>query len=214
MRSLNVLQYPSLAREQKVFHRWWSSGLGVLLGGAMAWGWLHWQELQTIELLQEQSLLQSHLAARTKRAQEAVRREGQLRLQSEQLAHLGRVAQHQQAWTALHDRLQTEARQSGLRLERLHAEAEKIELHGTATHVDEIHRAQQRLSEQLQRPLALTSLTTAPHEAVSFVWQTAWPTLQGAVLAPSPGAPTPVTAAPAPAEPPARASASAAGLLP
>lgn len=209
MRSLNVLHYPSLAREQKVFHRWWSSGLGVLLGAAMAWAWLHWQELQTMALLQEQSLLQSHLAARTKQAQEAVRRQSQWRLQSEQAAHLGRVAQHQQAWVALHDSLQTEAGQSGLRLERLHAEAEKIELHATATHVNEIHRAQNRLSEQLDRPLALTSLTTAPHGSVSFVWQTAWPTLQGLGLAPSPSAPAPATAAP-----PARPSASAAGTQP
>ena len=62
MRALNVLHYPSLARQQKIFHRWWSSLAGLLLGGVMAWGWLQWQDLQTARLQQEQGLLQASLA--------------------------------------------------------------------------------------------------------------------------------------------------------
>ena len=188
MRALNLLNYPSLARQQKVFHRWWSSWAGLLLGGAMAWGWLQWQDLQTARLQQEESLLQVSLATRTRLAKDAVRRQAQSRLQTEQMAHLKQVAKHQQAWADLHDSLQAEARHSGLRLERLQAEAEKIEFHGTSAHVDATTHAQQRLSEQMDRPLALASITTAPHEGVSFVWQAAWPSVHGAAVAALPRA--------------------------
>ena len=188
MRALNLLHYPSQARQQKVFHRWWSSLAGLLLGGAMAWGWLQWQDLQTARLQQEQSLLQASLATRTQLAKEAMRRQTQSRLETEQVAHLKQVAQHQQAWAALHDSLQTEARQGGLRLERLQAEVEKIEFHGTSLHVDAITHVQQRLSDQLDHPLALASITAAPHEGVSFVWQAVWPAVQGASLTPLPRA--------------------------
>ncbi len=188
MRALNLLHYPSQARQQKVFHRWWSSLAGLLLGGAMAWGWLQWQDLQTARLQQEKSLLQASLATRTQLSQEAARRQTQSRLETEQVAHLKQVAQHQQAWAALHDSLQTEARQGGLRLERLQAEVEKIEFHGTSLHVDAITHAQQRLSDQLDHPLALASITAAPHEGVSFVWQAVWPAVQGASLTPLPRA--------------------------
>lgn len=188
MRALNLLHYPSQARQQKVFHRWWSSLAGLLLGGAMAWGWLQWQDLQTARLQQEKSLLQASLATRTQLSQEAARRQTQSRLETEQVAHLKQVAQHQQAWAALHDSLQTEARQGGLRLERLQAEVEKIEFHGTSLHVDAITHVQQRLSDQLDHPLALASITAAPHEGVSFVWQAVWPAVQGASLTPLPRA--------------------------
>ena len=188
MRALNLLHHPGLARQQKVFHRWWSSLAGLLLGGAMAWGWLQWQDLQTARLQQEKSLLQASLATRTQLSQEAARRQTQSRLETEQVAHLKQVAQHQQAWAALHDSLQTEARQGGLRLERLQAEVEKIEFHGTSLHVDAITHVQQRLSDQLDHPLALASITAAPHEGVSFVWQAVWPAVQGASLTPLPRA--------------------------
>lgn len=188
MRALNLLHYPSLTRQQKVFHRWWSSLAGLLLGGAMAWSWLQWQELQTASLQQEQSLLQASLATRAQLAKEAARRQSQWRLETEQVAHLKQVAQHQQAWAALHDSLQAEARQGGLRLERLQAEAEKIEFHGTSLHVDAITHAQQRLSDQLDHPLALASITTTPHEGVSFVWQAVWPAVLGASVATLPHA--------------------------
>lgn len=188
MRALNLLRHPSLTRQQKVFHRWWSSLAGLLLGGAMAWSWLQWQELQTASLQQEQSLLQASLATRAQLAKEAARRQSQWRLETEQVAHLKQVAQHQQAWAALHDSLQAEARQGGLRLERLQAEAEKIEFHGTSLHVDAITHAQQRLSDQLDHPLALASITTTPHEGVSFVWQAVWPAVLGASVATLPHA--------------------------
>ena len=191
MRALNVLHYPSLARQQKIFHRWWSSLAGLLLGGAIAWGWLQWQALQTVRLQQEQSLLQASVATRTQLAKEAVRRQTQSRLQTEQMAHLKKVAQHQQAWATLHDSLQTEARQSGLRLERLQAEAEKIEFQGTSAHVAAITDAQQRLSDQLDHPLVLASITTAPPLGVSFVWQAVWPAVPGASVVPLSRAPGP-----------------------
>ena len=84
MRALNLLHYPSLARQQKVFHRWWSSLAGLLLGGAVAWGWLQWQDIQTLRLRQTQSLLQASLTTRNQQAKEAVQGQTQLRLQAAQ----------------------------------------------------------------------------------------------------------------------------------
>ncbi len=175
MRSLNLLHYPSQARQQKVFHRWWSSLAGLLLGGALAWGWLQWQDLQTTGLQQEQKRLQANLAARTQQAKEAAHRQTQSRMHAQQLAHLKQVGQQQQAWLSLHDSLQTEARLSGLRLERLQAESEKIELHGSGMPVDRVNQAQRRLSDQLEFPLTFASITATGHEGVSFVLQAMWP---------------------------------------
>ena len=52
MRALNLLHYPSLARQQKVFHRWWSSLAGLLLGVAgflLNWHYKHKADKRAIE---------------------------------------------------------------------------------------------------------------------------------------------------------------------
>ncbi len=186
MRALNLLHYPSQARQKKVFHRCWTSLAGVLLGGVLAWSWLHWLDLQTEQLQQEQKRLQTSLASRTQMAKDAARRHTQSRVHAEQLAHVRQVAQHQQAWVALHESLQTQARQSGLRLERLQVESEKIELQGTGVHVEAITQAQQKLSDQLDHPLALTSITATPTAGVGFILQAKWSGVGGPSHGPLP----------------------------
>lgn len=184
MRALNLLHYPSLVRQQKLFHHWWTSMAGVLLGGMLAWGWLQWQDIQTHNLQQTQSRLQASLTARKQQSKEAAVGQTQSRLQAAQLIQLAQIAQHQQAWLSLHDQLQTQARRHGVQLNRLQFEAEKIELHGTAAQVAAMTDAQQSLSAQLQHPLGLSSLTTGEHAGVDFVWQTHLPAVLGASTAP------------------------------
>ena len=191
MRTLNLLHYPSLARQQKVFHRWWSSLAGLFLGSALAWGWLQWQDIQTLGLQQTQSLLQASLTTRMQQAKEAEHGQTQRRLQAAQLVQLRQIAQHQQAWASLHKILQMEARRSGLQLDRLQSDAERIELHGRTAQVAAMTDAQQWLTEQLDHPLGLVSITTGPHAGVDFVWQTHLPTVHGASNAPLSRAPVP-----------------------
>lgn len=186
MRSLNLLHYPSQARQQKIFHRWWSSLAGLLLGGALAWGGLQWQDLQTAQLQQEQKRLQANWVTRTQQAKEAAHRQTQSRLHAQQLAHFKQVEQQQQAWLSLNESLQTEARLSGLRLERLQAEAEKIELHGSGMPLDKVNQAQRRLAQQLGFPLTLASITATGHDGVDFVLQAIWPGEPGVSVSSAP----------------------------
>jgi hypothetical protein len=124
------------------------------------------------------------LTTRNQQAKEAVQGQTQLRLQAAQLVQLRQIAQHQQAWASLHDLLQMEARRSGLQLGRLQSDAEKIELQGTTADAAAMTDAQQRLTEQLDHPLGLVSITTGPHASVDFVWQTHLPAVQAASSAP------------------------------
>jgi hypothetical protein len=119
--------------------------------------------------------LQANLTTRMAQKQEAQRLQTQWKLQAEQLAHLKRVARHQQAWVTLHESLQAQASQRGVSLARLQAEAEKIEFQGTGAHMQAISLAQQELSDRLDAALSLTSFTAGAREGVDFVWQAAWP---------------------------------------
>ena len=174
MRALNLLHYPSLAREQKVFHRSWSSLAGLLVGGFMAWGWAHWQENQTYVLRQELSRLQADLQNRTRQGQAAEQGLVQTRLQAEQMLQLNQIAQEQQVWQSLHEGLQTEAQHSGLRLESLQAMAGKMVLQGSLPDVRAVTDVRQRLSEPLQQPLGLSRMTVGPKGQVNFDWQAPW----------------------------------------
>ncbi len=174
MRALNLLHYPSLAREQKVFHRSWSSLAGLLVGGFMAWGWAHWQENQTYVLRQELSRLQAELQTRTRQGQAAEQGLVQTRLQAEQMLQLNQIAQEQQVWQSLHEGLQTEAQHSGLRLESLQAMAGKMVLQGSLPDVRAVTDVRQRLSEPLQQPLGLSRMTVGPKGQVNFDWQAPW----------------------------------------
>lgn len=185
MRALNLLNHPGLARQQRVFHRWWSSLAGLLVGASLAWGWQHWQAIETAQLQLEEGRLRGALRARQQQAQEAALQQTRLRWQAEQARQLQQIAEHQQAWVHLHDSLQLEAKDRGLRLLRLQFEAEKIELHGTMKRVGAVSEVRQSLSAQWPQPLVLTSMTVGPADDVNFVWQSQWPHLQGAVSPPT-----------------------------
>ncbi len=184
MRALNLLNYPSLARQKRIFQRSWSGLAGVLLGGFLAWGWHQWQEVQTARLRQEQSHLQAALAVRAQQVKEAGHHQTRSRLQAEQLGQLNQIVQHQQAWVSLHEALRQEAQEGGLRLQRLQAQAEKIELQGTMTRFEAMSETRQNLSDQLVQTFGLASITVGPGEEVGFVWQATWPAANGALKSP------------------------------
>ena len=184
MRTLNLLNHPGLARQQRVFHRWWSSLAGLVVGIVLAWVWQHGLSIETAQLHQEQSRLQEALRARQQQAQEAAREQTRQRWQTEQAGQLQQIAEHQQAWVNLHERLQEEAKDRGLRLVRLQSEAEKIELHGTMQGVDAVSEVRQSLSAQWPQPLSLTSMTVGLAGEVNFVWQTQWPHAQTVLTVP------------------------------
>jgi glycerol uptake facilitator-like aquaporin len=174
-RPLNLLNYPSLARQRKVFHYWWTGLAGLFLGSALAWAWQQWLVQETVRLQQEQSHLQAALAAHTRLAQEIRRQQTYMRRQAEYAGHLKQIAEHQAVWKALHEALQQEAVNRGLRLTRLQMEAERIELQGTMAHFEAMTDARQSLSVELTQTFALTRMAMGPSGEVNFVWQTMAP---------------------------------------
>ncbi len=183
-RSLNLLNHPGQARQQKVFYRWWSSLAGLVVGILLAWVWHHGLAIETAQLHQEQSRLQEALRARQQQAQEADRAQTWLRWQAEQAGQLQQIVDHQQAWMRLHESLQEEAQDRGLRLVRLQSEAEKIELHGTVQGFNAESEVRQSLSAQWPHPLGLTSMTVGPAGEVNFVWHAHWPHAQAVLPVP------------------------------
>lgn len=183
-RSLNLLNHPGQARQQKVFYRWWSSLVGLVVDILLAWVWQHGLAIETAQLHQEQSRLQEALRARQQQAQEADRAQTWLRWQAEQAGQLQQIAEHQQAWMHLHESLQEEAQDRGLRLVRLQSEAEKIELHGTMQGINAESEVRQSLSAQWPHPLGLTSMTVGPAGEVNFVWHAQWPHAQAVLPVP------------------------------
>ena len=184
MRALNLLHHPGLARQQKVFYRWWSSLVGLVVGILLAWVWQHGLAIETAQLHQEQSRLQEALRARQQEAQQADREQTRLRWQAEQAGQLQQIAEHQQAWMHLHESLQEEAQDRGLRLVRLQSAAEKIELHGTMQGINAESEVRQSLSAQWPHPLGLTSMTVGPAGEVNFVWHAQWPNAQAVLPVP------------------------------
>lgn len=178
MRALNLLNHPSLARQQRTFHRWWSSLAGLVVGILLTWAWQQGLAIKTVQLRQEQIRLQEAVRARQQQAQQAAQEQTLQRLQTKQAAQLQQIAEHQQAWMRLYESLQQEAQDRGLRLVRLQSEAEKIELHGMMQRVDAASEVRQSLSAQWPRPLSLTSMTVESAGAVDFVWQAQWPGAQ------------------------------------
>jgi hypothetical protein len=182
MRPFNLLSYPSAARQRRVFHRWWSSLAGLVMGCSLAWVGQQWQTEETRQLRQVESQLQSSWLARTQETQHATRQQSRQRLQAEQAAHLQKIEQHQQAWMAVHGRLQDMAQERGLRLSRLSSDAGQMALHGAVNRFEVMAAARQSLSDQLGYSVSLTNVTTGPAAQVNFVWQTTWPTLDIAPL--------------------------------
>lgn len=182
MRPFNLLSHPGLAQQRRVFHRWWSSLAGVLVGCLLAWGGQQWLRAETYRAQQSHRQLQSEWLSRTQHIQDVKQRQTQQRLQVEQAAHLQQIALHQEAWMAMHERLQQLA-VGGLRLSRLQSEAGHVAWHGEFNRFEAMAAARQSLSDQLGQEVSLKDVSTGPASQVNFVWQTTWPALHGARLA-------------------------------
>lgn len=175
MRALNALHYPNLDRRQKRLHQVWTACAGGCVGAALAWGWQNGLESQTLQLQQAHSRLQAEWDARQQRAQDTARRQNQERMQQSQAVHLQHIAEHQQAWVALHEGLLQEAGSHGLQLTRLQVETGKIELQGSLTRLAAMAEVRQSVSAHLPQALAMTRMTIGPAQDGGFVWQAAWP---------------------------------------
>lgn len=183
MRPFNLLNHPGLAHQRRVFHRWWSSLAGIFTGCFLAWLGQQWQTAETVLLRQVESQLQSAWLVRAQETKDAARQQTQQRLESEQVGQLQQIAGHQQAWMAVHERLQELAERQGLRLSRLSSDSGQMALHGEAQRFEVMAAAQQSLSDQWGQSVTLKNVTTGPSSQVSFVWQTDWPVLHSAPLA-------------------------------
>lgn len=181
MRPFNLLSHPGLAQQRRVFHRCWTSGAGVLVGCLLAWSWQQWQMAETQRLQLAHSHLQSEWLDQMQRAKDAAQQQLRQRMQMEQALHLQRIAMHQEAWMAVHERMQDMAK-VGLSLSRLNADADHVAWHGEFSRFEAMAAARQSLSEQLGQDLALKDMSMGPASQVGFVWQTTWPALLGARL--------------------------------
>jgi hypothetical protein len=181
MRPFNLLSHPGLAQQRRVFHRCWTSGAGVLVGCLLAWSWQQWQMAETQRLQLALSHLQSEWLDQMQRAKDAAQQQLRQRMQMEQALHLQRIAMHQEAWMAVHERMQDMAK-VGLSLSRLNADADHVAWHGEFSRFEAMAAARQSLSEQLGQDLALKDMSMGPASQVGFVWQTTWPALLGARL--------------------------------
>ena len=198
MRSLNLLQHPSLSRKQKALHRVWTSLAGLAVGGLCVAAWLQWHDAETARLRHTQADLQARWLMRTQQNQAVAKSQIQAREQAALWQQWQYIEQHQQLWVRWHEDLLAESRRSGLQLLRLQADAMHIELQGTTLRADAMSETRQRLSEPLEHPLQLVSMTADPHVGMGFVWQAPWPAspgvsvlqgLQGATLGPPRGKP-------------------------
>ena len=187
-RALNLLQYPSQARKNRLVHRAWTTLAGLLVGALTALWWQQQQALEIGRFQQDRVQLKQSLLTRTQWAKEAALLQKQRQLQSVQLQQLAQMAQQQQAWDLLHVALLQEAQFSGLKLTRLEGNVEKLELHGTAKHVRQMNEARQRLADQWAQPVGLLGLTAGSQEVLDFVWQVAWPDSPSPAAAASPPA--------------------------
>lgn len=184
MRPFNLLNHPGLAQQRRVFHRWWTSLAGLLVGSLLAWAGHQWQIAETLRLQKAHNALQLASLARSQQTQEAARQQKQQRVLLAQAAHLQQIASHQQAWMAVHEHLQAMA-ERGLRLSRLKSEAGHVALHGELNRFETMAAVQQSLSERWGQDLTLQEATTGPESQVSFVWETTWPALHSGPLAPA-----------------------------
>lgn len=176
---LNLLRYPTLARQQRL-HRYGRAGLlgagaGALMAGAalLALSW------RTDTLMAETQSLQAQLDERHRQVLAGQQRRAHNQQLQQVLTQLGPLQTQQLAWGQLHNGLQEVLPQHGLRLHRLQVESGRIDVHGQALDAQAIGRAAQALSERWGVPLALQSLEAdaSKGQTVSFAWQASWPSL-------------------------------------
>ena len=182
--SLNLLNYPTLERQQRLRRQGRAGGLGAAAGAVMAGVALYGMSWQTEGVDAQKKALQAQLDERQRKGQARQQRQAQNQELQQVLTQLGQMQTHQQAWTHVLSGLQEVLPQQGLRLQRLQVEAGRIDAQGLAPDAASITRAAQPLSERWGVPLVLQSLETDASNAqgVSFAWQASWPALADGAL--------------------------------
>jgi hypothetical protein len=166
--SWNLLNYPALHQQRRRRHRIATSLVGLAAGALMAGlsGVAMERSLQGLRLQKADLQAQWGQASqqlRLEKQQVAARENSRLQTQ-----HLRQVSAQQQAWTALHQALLSEAQEGSWRLERLQLEPGKLELSGWSPDFDALNASRHRLTSQLQaawpEPVVPATANGAPQE--------------------------------------------------
>lgn len=185
MAHFNLLRFPTLERQQKWRQQWQTAGLGALLGALLAAGGLAVQSFQMDPLVSQTQALRSQLDERQRWAQTRQQQQAQNQLIRQQLTQLEKLQSQQQAWVLLHAGLQEVLPHQGIRLQRLQAEAGRLDLQGQAANAQAVGSGAQKLAERWGIPLNLQSLeadgTVQGSSTLSLAWQAPWPALQDGV---------------------------------
>lgn len=183
----NLLQYPALASQRRIFHSRWTSLSGLVVGSLVALVLMAQVQEKQRHLVQERALLESRL----KRVQNQLAADQALQAQQntwqQQAAHIQSLSAQHRRWEALHLALLQETGPETVQLGRLQLDAHSLELQGQARDVQRMAQARLRLSQALAAPAkdaawTLISVVNAPaaegvvpSAPLEFVWQTAWP---------------------------------------
>lgn len=195
MATVNLLNYPALARQRRAWHRRWTSLAGLLVGSLVVVLGLHWRDDYKRHLQQELQRTQAQLNLQKQQHQTAQQRARQREAVRQQLEHLQQVADQHRAWEALHQALQQEANAGGLQLLSLQWVSGRLEMHGRAQDLQRMNQAREHLSQELRLVLDLTRAQfaadargpSASPQAVSlrpaagvveFAWQADWPVMR------------------------------------
>lgn len=179
MADLNLLQFPTLQRQQARQRQWrwglWSglsgAALTALITAAVAWQTDTWQrQTQAIE----QRLAQRKLAI--KNHQERDQKNQQLQ---QELTELSRLQSNQQAWVSLQNDVQEVLAQQGVQVQRLQIDSGRIDLQGWAPDAAAMGRASHTLSQRWGQTLNLQSLEAEAtgRSGLLFAWGAQWPAL-------------------------------------
>jgi hypothetical protein len=171
---LNLLQHPKQAKQQKIFHHVWTACAGVWVGCGLALAAQIWLAEQTAQMQLEHTQLKALVQARARQAQAQATAQSQRKLLAEQLTQTQAIARHQQDWVVLHETLQNQAQQQGLRLTRWTAQDGQIQWHGHMDRFEAMATARQFVAAQLEQPVQMVSTNAEAGSGVDFVWQTPW----------------------------------------
>lgn len=179
----NLLRYPVLARQQRWRDRTWGFLGGVLGSTVLSWLCFQWLIMDTDNLGHELQAMKAQLARQQAQAQVAQSQAAQQQSRKGHAHLLVQLQTQQQALTQLHAVLQSDISRSGLTVQRLQIEPDKVILHAQAPDARTISQAGQNLSQRLAIPLSVGSLSEVsggseqtPNRApvVAVVWQGPW----------------------------------------
>lgn len=186
----NLLRYPVLAHQQKWRDRTWGF-LGGLLGSTvLSWLCFQWLIMDTDSLGRELQALTAQLARKQAQVQLAQSQATQQQSRKGHTRLLAQLQAQQQALAQLHAGLQSDISPSGLTVQRLQIEPDKVTLHAQAPDARTISQAGQSLSQRLAIPLNVGSLsevsegseqTSTRVPVVAVVWQGPWSGIQAVV---------------------------------